>query len=301
QELPKQDKKQTNDGTSRKKDNPKVKDFLEKHELATIRAAEYKGGMKYLLAECPFCHETDNSACVYDTPMVEPYIGFSCSHNRCKDLTGKDLWKLFESNDAKKPSTTVLLTEIADQARLICTPSGALFARVPVNGHHEIVSINEKGSGFKRWLIFKFKREHGFVPNSDAVSQVMAGVQAEAEFAGEKTEVYTRVAEKNGCVYLDLANDKWQAVEISNDGWRVIICPPVYFRRPNGMLPLPVPATGGSLDSLKDLIDVKDEKDLTLITAWLVGTLHPFGPYPVLNLNGERGSKKTATTKRLRN
>lgn len=302
QEQPRQEEKSTDKGTTRKKrgkNTLSAKDFTEKHELVTVREQPYKGGIKLLLAECPFCHETDHNACVYDTPYTEPYIGFSCSHNRCKDLKGGDLWKLFEGE--KKPSAIVLLTEIADQARLICTPSGALFARVPVNGHHEIVSINEKGSGFKRWLIFKFKREHGYVPNSDAVSQVMAGVQAEAEFAGEKTEVYTRVAEKNGCVYLDLANDKWQAVEISNDGWRVIICPPVYFRRPNGMLPLPVPATGGSLDSLKDLIDVKDEKDLTLITAWLVGTLHPFGPYPALNLNGERGSKKTATTKLLRN
>jgi hypothetical protein len=306
QKQPKQEQKSTDKGTSRKKRDKNTlsaKDFIEKHELATIREAPYKGGTKYLLTECPFCHETDHSACIYDTPMTEPYIGFSCSHNRCTDLTGGDLWRLFESDDTslKKPSATILLTEIADEANLICTPSGALFARVPVNGHHEIVSINEKGSGFKRWMIFKFKREYGHVPNSDAVSQVMAGVQSEAEFAGERVEVFTRIAEKDGCIYLDLADNKWQCVEISNDGWRVITCPPVYFRRPSGMLPLPMPITGGSLDELKELINAKEDRDYKLITAWLVGTLHPKGPYPALNLNGERGSTKSKGTSILRN
>jgi hypothetical protein len=306
QDQQKQEQRSTDKNTSGKKrgkNTLSAKDFLEKHELATISESPYKGGTRYLLAECPFCHESDHNACVYDTPYTDPYIGFSCSHNRCNGLKGGDLWQLFETSDEnqKKPSATVLLTEIADTAHLICTPSGALFARVPVNGHHEIVSINEKGSGFKRWLVFKFKREYGYVPNADASSQVMAGVQAEAEFAGERAEVYTRMAAKDECIYLDMANDQWQCIEISHDGWRVITCPPVYFRRPNGMLPLPTPTTGGSLNDLKDLINAKDDRDYTLITAWLVGTLHPFGPYPVLDLNGERGSTKSKTTSVLRN
>lgn len=90
-------------------------------------------------------------------------------------------------------------------------------------------------------------------------------------------------------------------MEISTDGWRVITCPPVYFRRPSGMLPLPVPTTGGTLDELRELINAKDERDYVLITAWLVGTLHPKGPYPALNLNGERGSTKSKATSILRN
>ena len=33
------------------------------------------------------------------------------------------------------------------------------------------------------------------------------------------------------------------------NGWRVVDTLPVKFRRAKGMLPLPVPATGGSLDA----------------------------------------------------
>jgi hypothetical protein len=170
-----------------------------------------------------------------------------------------------------------------------------------VNGHHEIVSINEKGSGFRRWLVYCFKNQYGYVPNSDALSQTMAGVQATAEYEGEKAKIHTRIAEKDGRVYLDLCNEQWQCIEISSDGWRVITCPPVYFRRNNGMLPLPLPQRGGSLDDLRALINAKTEKDYILITAWLIGALHPRGPYAALNLNGERGSAKSYTTKTLRN
>ncbi len=206
-----------------------------------------------------------------------------------------------DKDTALEETALTRLMRIAEEAELICSPSGALYARVPVDDHYETVSINEKGSGFRRWLVHRFKKAYGFAPNSDALSQTMSGVQADAEYEGEKTEVHTRIAEHKGCIYLDLANDEWECVEISTDGWRVITCPPVYFRRPSGMLPLPVPTTDGSIDELRELINAKDERDYVLITAWLVGTLHPKGPYPALNLNGERGSTKSKATAILRN
>jgi hypothetical protein len=297
--------------------------FIAKHGIKVKSKSPYQSGTRYLLEGCVWDpSHTDNSACLFDMPNG---LGASCSHNSCQGKHWRDFRLHFEpdaytpkvqtkqrktakNSDAeqdqglvKEETALTRLMRIADQAHLICTPSGALYARVPINSHYEIVSIDEKGSGFRRWLVHKFKSEYGFAPNSDALSQTMSGVQADAEFIGEKAEIYTRIAEKNGCIYLDLANDKWQCVEISTDGWRVITCPPVYFRRPSGMLPLPVPTTGGSLDELRELINAKDERDYKLITAWLVGTLHPKGPYPVLCLNGERGSAKTKGTIILRN
>ena len=299
--------------------------FIAKHGIRVKSKSSYQGGTRYLLEACAWDpSHTDNSACLFDMPNG---LGASCSHNSCQGKHWRDFKLHFEpdayttktqtkqrktaknseSEQGKEDQGTVKeetaltrLMRIADQAHLICTPSGALYARVPINSHYEIVSIGEKGSGFRRWLVHRFKAEYGFAPNSDAISQTMSGVQADAEFIGEKAEIYTRIAEKDGCIYLDLANNKWECVEISTDGWRVITCPPVYFRRPSGMLPLPVPTTGGSLDELRELINAKDERDYKLITAWLVGTLHPKGPYPVLNLNGERGSAKTKTTTILR-
>ena len=69
-------------------------------------------------------------------------------------------------------------------------------------------------------------------------------------FDGTVREVYLRVAHHNGRYYLDLADDRWRAVEIASGGWRVIDRPPVYFRRTRGTLPLPEPVPDGSLDLL---------------------------------------------------
>jgi hypothetical protein len=66
------------------------------------------------------------------------------------------------------------------------------------------------------------------------------------------------------------------------------------------MLPLPAPASGGSLAELRRLINVRDEQDVVLIAAWLLAALRDRGPYPVLALTGEQGSAKSSLAALLR-
>lgn len=291
-----------------------VENFLQKHSLASQPKESTETGFIWRLEACPWNSEhTDGDAAI---TVKNDKIGFHCFHASCADKDWKKL-RLFYEPDASttnKPEPTkktkteenqealTRLLRISEQAKYICTPDKRLYARVPLHGHYEIVPISEQGSGFKRWLVYTYKQQFGIAPNAESVSLVMSGVVADAEYAGEKTDVYTRIAEKNGCVYLDLADDQWRCIEISKDGYRVISCPPVYFIRSNGMLPLPMPRPGGSLmHDLKKLINARDEKDYILMAAWLLGTLHPKGPYPVLNLTGERGSAKSKGTTILRN
>jgi len=57
-----------------------------------------------------------------------------------------------------------------------------------------------------------------------------------AQFDPERV-VLTRVAEHADRVYLDLADERWRAVEIGPDGCQVLASPQS-ARRPAGMLPL---------------------------------------------------------------
>lgn len=307
-----------------------VREFLDKHSIP-YREDSGKDYTKYVLINgCVF----DSSHKGKDAAIIErpDSWGYKCFHDSCQSKSWRDFRLVYEpdaydqkpqqpKNEKKpkqaaggqdqegaekeeKPKEETALTKlmrIAEQAKYIKTPEGALYARVPVNGHYEVASINERGSGFRRWLIHTYKKENGIAPNSDALSLAMSGVVADAEYTEKITEVYTRVGEHNGCVYLDIGDSKWQCVEISTDGWHIITCPPIYFRRASGMLPLPLPKRGGSLDDLKKIINTKEDRDYYLIIAWLIGALHPKGPYPVLNLNGERGSAKSKTTTILRN
>src|SRR5207245_8882206 len=98
--------------------------------------------------------------------------------------------------------------------------------------------------------------------------------------------VHARVAGPAGSIYLDLSEGHWRAVDVGPDGWRVIGCPPVRFRRPAGMLPLPVPRQGGSIEALNSFLNLTSRDDFVLIVAWLLAALRSGGPYPLLAISG---------------
>jgi hypothetical protein len=100
--------------------------------------------------------------------------------------------------------------------------------------------------------------------------------------------------------YLDLADEHWRVVDVGPDGWRVVECPPVRFRRPAGMLPLPLPERGGSIETLNSFLNLASRNDFVLIVAWLLAALRPGGPYPLLAISGEQGSAKTVLSKLLK-
>jgi hypothetical protein len=125
-------------------------------------------------------------------------------------------------------------------------------------------------------------------------------LEARAQFDGAERAVHIRIAEHGGCIYLDLADERWRVVEIGPDGWRVIACSPVRFRRTAGMLPLPIPVRGGSIEALVPFLNLKSSDDFVLVLTWLLATLRSHGPYPLLAVSGEQGSAKTVLSKLLK-
>ena len=99
---------------------------------------------------------------------------------------------------------------------------------------------------------------------------------------------------------MDLSNEKWEAVKVTRDGWQVVLDPPVRFRRPQGMFPLPTPIKNGSLAHLRDMVNVGSDSDWALLLGWLIQALRPTGPYPILVLHGEQGSAKSTVARILR-
>ena len=99
--------------------------------------------------------------------------------------------------------------------------------------------------------------------------------------------------------FLDLGDPSGRAVAIRDQGWSVVDRPGVHFRRPEGLLPLPMPALDGSIDRLRPYVNLT-EADFRLMIAWLTAALRPVGPYPILVLNGEQASGKSTLAKILR-
>ena len=125
-------------------------------------------------------------------------------------------------------------------------------------------------------------------------------IETQAQFDGPQRQVSVRVAEHDGLIYLDLADEFWRAIEIGARGWRIADDVPVRFRRPAGMRPLPLPARGGSIEELWQFLNLPNRDDFVLVVAWLLAALRAGGPYPLLALSGEQGSAKTVLSKLLR-
>lgn len=190
---------------------------------------------------------------------------------------------------------------LSSGVELFHTPDGNAYATVTVNGHKETWPVSSRGSGpFRNWLRRIFFEKHGKPAGSQALQDAIGVLEAKAQFDGPEYPVFTRVAEHDGKVYIDLANDAWEAVEISPMGWRVISNCPVKFKRSKGMLPLPHPEAGGSIEELKHFLNIPDEDSWRLMVSWLLASLRPKGPYPVLLLQGEQGAAKSTTSRVLR-
>lgn len=206
--------------------------------------------------------------------------------------------------DERKPTQAENLIRCADGADLSHTPAGDSYATVPVNDHRETHPV--KAKGFRRWIVRAYFEKYGRPPGNQALQDALGLLEARADFDGPEREVYVRVAEHGGNVYIDLADEGWRVVEITPAGWRVVDseAAPVRFRRPRGMLALPTPHSGDGGDGCDGLLqrffNVDRDEDLRLIVAWLVAALRPTGPYPVLLFQGEQGSAKSTAERLVR-
>src|SRR5262249_37768490 len=153
---------------------------------------------------------------------------------------------------------------------------------------------------FKQWLSRTFYTEHKKAASANAVTHVVNLLEAQAQFDGVAQEVFVRVAQHGKNLYVDLGDSTWQAIEITATGWRIMLEPPVKFRRPSGMKALPRPVEGGNLKRLRRFANLGSDDDWLLVQAWLGAAFRATGPYPVLVLSGGYGRAKSTLERVLR-
>jgi hypothetical protein len=255
-----------------------------------------------------------------DQPLADPIEGVAYGHGKAKVFRGRDKkirinsfahggikYRLAEGEEGEdrkdsksKKTQSDVLVNLAASAELFHTPDDDnTLADIWVNYHRETWAI--KSNGFKRWLTRQYYEQTKSAPNPTALSTALAVLDAKARFDGEAREVFLRVAGHGGKIYLDLCDKDWRVVEIDTEGWRVLNDAPVPFVRRKGMKALPEPVQGGKLWTLEKYINVRcTRSDLILTLSWLLGALHPHGPYPVLDVTGENGTAKSTLLTFLR-
>lgn len=201
-------------------------------------------------------------------------------------------------DSAVRPSQASQLIAIADSAQFFRSTDDKPYATIPVNGHHENWPL--QSVGFKHWWSHMFYKSERTAPCAQALHDALGVITGRALYEGDQQEVFTRVGQAGGHLYLDLGDADWRAIEIDPSGWKVVKEPPVRFRRARAMASLPEPARGGTIEELWPFINVGPMYNKILVASWLAAAFRPRGPFPVLALNGEQGTGKSTTDRVLR-
>ena len=233
-------------------------------------------------------------------PMLDSVLNFHELNLTLIGETGKT---------RERQSSVRVLTGLASGARLFRSADGHACAQVRVGDRLEVYGL--RSAGFRDWLIDEYMNGQAEPPSSWAISRVVAMLEARARFTSDMPDVFIRVGQnKNSdddgnadgddpAYFLDLGDSRGRAVAIGQRGWSIVDRQGVHFRRPAGLLGLPVPARDGSIDRLRSYVNLT-EPDFRLVVAWLTAALRPVGPYPVLVLNGEQSSGKSTLARILR-
>jgi hypothetical protein len=213
---------------------------------------------------------------------------------------------------------------VTSEARVFRGLDHRFYAEVPDGSHHEIHELSSPA--FEYWLIRRMRSERRTLPSLEGLKRMIRTLEADAMAHGVVEPVAIRVAggkrapaglqpaaslasdgefapvrDPGTAIYLDLGDATHEAVEIRAEGCRICSRPPVSFRRPPGVQPLPRPdlAASASIELLKKYVNIADS-DFPLLLGWITAALRPVGPYPVLILSGEQGSAKSTMARVLR-
>ena len=228
---------------------------------------------------------------------LDDFLAAGHSTDELFDLASPELQSLPTAQEPRAPSAAQILIKIGSQATLFRSEREEAFACFPTNGHSETWPVRSKS--FRKWLSFQFYTEFDKPPNTQAMEEAMQVLEAKCDFQGEKRSLSLRMAQSDGALWLDLADDQWQAVRITPDGWKVVQQPPLLFRRYAPASAQIVPNANGSLTGLRQFVNVKDESLYCQLVVWLVSTFFPEIAHPVLVVYGEQGSAKSTLMRLL--
>ena len=169
-------------------------------------------------------------------------------------------------------------------------------AVIPMPTRREVWRVYS--SGFEDWLRAAYWRAKEMGVPETTMKSALATLAAAGINDGDEIEVHVRAARCDDGYLIDLADEQWQAIHVTPQGWRVVNESPVYFTRTPSMrsLPMPVPTrmTHGDVGLLWQHTNVPTHSRV-MVLAWLLDCFRPDTPFPVLELVGEQGSAKSTT------
>lgn len=204
-----------------------------------------------------------------------------------------------DEGKSDKPTVAQDLIHIGEKATLFHDQFGEPFAAITEKGVRRVLPLRSRN--FKRWFSGTYFCQTGNAAGSDAITNALNVLESKAIYEGDKKLLSTRFAESDNAIWVALFDEGQRAVKVTSSGWSVEQTPPILFRPHNHQHALPEPAkSGADAKLIFDFLNLSDDKEKVLILSWLVTSMIPNIPRPILILFGMEGSAKTTTGLLLR-
>jgi putative DNA primase/helicase len=170
-----------------------------------------------------------------------------------------------------------------------------------------------RSAGFRDWLTANYYSEFETAPSSLALRAVLRTLEARAQSGNSSTKKVDHRISFEGDpfapakVFLDLANNADEILEITSQSWTVTDNLRRSFHHSPGMQALPNPRRPAHppspipnpLSAFSTLFHLTPSAR-TRALLWLIAALRPTGPYPILVLRGPAASGKSVLARALR-
>lgn len=196
----------------------------------------------------------------------------------------------------RKSASTILVEAAQDLYDFYVSDAAETFG-VPKVGPKVVFLIRGGRTSLRAQLARHYFTATGRVAPQQALADALVVIEGIAQET-DAQRLYLRTAQHGGAFWLDLGDNTGRAVRINGNGWTVEDRAPVLFKRTALTLPLPEPARGADLSELWGWLNVEKD-DRPLIVAWLISSLAPDAPQPVLGLFGEQGTGKSTAEKMI--
>lgn len=198
------------------------------------------------------------------------------------------------ADEGTLPQAEQLVRLALDLFRLGQTPKRDPFA-VMNTGPNVAGMLRGSGGSVRDILAREYRRRHGRIMNQTAYADALATLRGEA-LETPCEGAFVRVGTFGDGVVLDLGTASGEAVVVDRAGWRIVDRSPILFQRSALTDELPAPLRGGSLESLRALLNVTNET-WPILLGWMVAALIPDMPHPILMLGGQQGTGKTTAAR----
>ena len=168
------------------------------------------------------------------------------------------------------------------------------------DGRGVLVTHSLRSGIVKDWLAGQLWRAASKAPGGEAVNSALSVLRAKAR-EGPTYTLHNRVApDTQGGILIDMANEGWNTIRVTPDGWMVEGTGEPTFRRYGHMRPLPMPLKGGDPMEILRFANLRDDGHRLLYVITVLSYLIPGIQHPVLLFHGPHGAGKSVSMRAAR-